>query len=81
MIQGDIRDTPKLAEALQASTPSSTWPASPTMPASSSTRSCRPRSTTMPSSRWSIAAKKAGVKRFVYCLLELGLRRVATRPT
>ena len=50
----------------RATMPSSTSPASPTTRASSSTRSSRPRSISTRSSRWCMAAKKAGVKRFVY---------------
>ena len=41
VIQGDIRDTPKLAAACRARTRCCISPASPTTPVSSSTRSCR----------------------------------------
>ena len=67
VIQGDIRDTPKLARGLarhrRGDRPR---PASPTTPASSSTRSCRPSVNLDAFEPMVVAAKKAGVKRFIY---------------
>ena len=66
---GDRRRYPRYREACRAvqdMTRSSAWPAFRTMPASSSTKSCRPRSIWMRSSRWCSPPKSAGVKRFIY---------------
>jgi nucleoside-diphosphate-sugar epimerase len=52
VIQGDIRDTGKLAEALGGQDAVLHSPASPTTRASSSTKDCRRPSISIASSRW-----------------------------
>ena len=52
IVKGDIRDTAQLAAIPRATMRSSALPASPMMRASNSTRSSRPRSISMHSSRW-----------------------------
>ena len=68
LIQGDIRDTPRSSpRRSRASTWCCTSPASRTTRASSSTRTCRKTINFDCFEPMVLAAKKAGVQRFVYC--------------